>query len=253
MRHGIDGAIRMTSRWRVTLVVAVAAATVLAIGVGAVAVDRFDDVEPGHPHEDGIGWVADAGVTIGCEDGSVYCPRDGVSRDQMATFLHRLSGNAPGVAPSVDAATVQGLGPEELRGERGPAGPEGPQGEPGADGLLGLEYVFEEVVVTDSFVTAFAACPAGKAPLGGGGMVDTPGWFLGISTVSYDEETDALGWFILAEQAGGAIDEVSAAAVATCAYPGVEEDPDFEPASAEGHDEVRSLEERYARARADGR
>ena len=115
----------------------------LATTVGALAADRFGDVAAGHPHEDGIGFVVDAGVTAGCGDGSDYCPSDEVTRDQMATFLHRLSGNAPNVTPSVDAATVQGLGPDDLAGETGPegpqgeTGPEGPQGETGPEGPQG--------------------------------------------------------------------------------------------------------------------
>lgn len=47
----------------------------------------------------------------------------------MATFLHRLSGHAPGIAPSVDAATVGGLGPADLQGAEGPQGEQGPAGE----------------------------------------------------------------------------------------------------------------------------
>ena len=96
------------------LAMLLAGGAVVAAAVGAVAADRFGDVAAGHAHEDGIGWVADAQVTSGCGDGAEYCPDDPVTRAQMATFLHRLSGRAAGVAPSVDAATVQGLTPEQL-------------------------------------------------------------------------------------------------------------------------------------------
>jgi hypothetical protein len=113
------------------------ALTVLAATVAAFAADRFGDVARGHPHAAGIGWVADAGVTAGCGDGADYCPNDPVNRAQMATFMHRLSGNAPGVAPSVDAATLQGWGPGDLRGAEGPRGPQGPEGGQGPEGPQG--------------------------------------------------------------------------------------------------------------------
>lgn len=89
------------------LLTAVVAAVIAALTtVAAVAGhDRFDDVGAEHPHEDGIGFVADAGVSIGCtEDGAEYCPDDEVTRAQMGTFLYRLSGNDPETPPSVTAA-----------------------------------------------------------------------------------------------------------------------------------------------------
>jgi hypothetical protein len=97
-------------------VTAVAGLVTALSGVAALAVS-FGDVPPGHPHEAGIEFMQESGVTIGCGDGSNYCPSDAVNRGQMATFMHRLSGNAEGTPPSVDAATVMGLGPEDLQGE----------------------------------------------------------------------------------------------------------------------------------------
>ena len=98
------------------------------------AADRFSDVDPGSTHEAGIAWLVDQEVTAGCGDGSAYCPTDDVNRGRMATFLHRLSGHAPGIAPSVDAATVQGLDPADLQGA---TGPQGPPGAPGPRGPAG--------------------------------------------------------------------------------------------------------------------
>lgn len=51
------------------------------------AASPFADIG-GSPHEDNIVVLAAAGVTAGCEDG-LYCPSDGVTRAQMATFLIR--------------------------------------------------------------------------------------------------------------------------------------------------------------------
>jgi hypothetical protein len=104
----------------------------------AYAAAQFEDVIPGSTHAAGIDWLVGAGVTAGCNPaGTLYCPGDGVTRAQMATFMHRLSGNAPGVAPSVDAATVEGFTAAELQGQEGPAGPQGPQGPQGPAGPAG--------------------------------------------------------------------------------------------------------------------
>lgn len=96
---------------RRTAVVAIVAA-VLGAGV-AYAVTPFDDVPAGHPHENGVSYVADKGITLGCTPTS-YCPGQPVNRDQMATFLHRASGNDPATAPSVNADKLDGLDASDL-------------------------------------------------------------------------------------------------------------------------------------------
>ena len=62
---------------------------------------------PFAPHDDGVHYMAETGITAGCGDGSNYCPDDAVTRAQMATFLHRMSGNGS-IPPNVDAATLDG-------------------------------------------------------------------------------------------------------------------------------------------------
>lgn len=145
------------------LLMAVMAVTVAALTAGATvaamaASDRFGDVASGHPHEAGIGFVVDSGVTAGCGDGSNYCPSDDVTRAQMATFMHRLSGHSPDAAPSVDAATVQGMTPDDLKGQDG------------ADGVSGwaLAEESETFVSSSQSGTLVAECPAGTQVLGGG-------------------------------------------------------------------------------------
>ena len=54
------------------------------------ATDSFDD-DDGNIHEDAINALAASGITEGCAEGS-YCPRSGVERDQMASFLGRAEG-----------------------------------------------------------------------------------------------------------------------------------------------------------------
>lgn len=156
----------------------------IVTGAVAIAATGYSDVEPDHAHADGIAWVSDAGVTHGCGDGTTYCPEDSVTRAQMATFMQRLAGDAPGVSPSVDAATVLGMSPEELRGQQGPAGPQGstgpagpqgPQGPQGAPGVAGLEVVTAsgDAAATDNTKFVSVSCPPGKVILGGGASTNS--------------------------------------------------------------------------------
>lgn len=82
----------------------------------ALANHVFDDVADDDVHALGIEWASDNGITAGCGDGSGFCPSDPVTRAQMATFMHRLSGHAGGVDASVDAATLNGMTAAELAG-----------------------------------------------------------------------------------------------------------------------------------------
>jgi hypothetical protein len=98
----------MTARTRIPRRVAALAVALAVLGAGAaLAAGPFEDVPPGHTHKAGIDYVADAGITSGCTL-TRYCPGTPVDRGQMATFLHRASGNAPGTAPSVNADKVDG-------------------------------------------------------------------------------------------------------------------------------------------------
>lgn len=78
----------------------------------------FRDVPPGHLFEDDIAWLADQGVTRGCNPpmNDLYCPDDPVTREQMATFLTRAL-DLPAstnhlftdIAASVHAADIDAL------------------------------------------------------------------------------------------------------------------------------------------------
>ncbi len=54
----------------------------------------FTDVPSTHPFCTDITWMAQRGVTLGCAmlnaTQRLYCPDQGVRRDQMAAFMHRL-------------------------------------------------------------------------------------------------------------------------------------------------------------------
>lgn len=59
-------------------------------------------------HTNGVHFVSATGISTGCGNGSQYCPTDPVTRAQMATFLHRLSGTGS-TPPTVNAQTLSGL------------------------------------------------------------------------------------------------------------------------------------------------
>lgn len=94
-------------------VVALAVA-VLAIPLAAYAGSVFEDVDDNNPHINGITFMKDSGVSIGCDGDNNYCPNDFVTRAQMGTFMYRLSGNDPLTDPSVNADKVDDLHANEL-------------------------------------------------------------------------------------------------------------------------------------------
>ncbi len=95
---------KVTISTRTALVLLVLA--VLAIPATAYATHVFADVSDSNVHAEGIEFMKDSGVSIGCQDGTVYCPDDFVTRAQMGTFMYRLSGNDPATDPSVHAAAA---------------------------------------------------------------------------------------------------------------------------------------------------
>lgn len=97
---------RFTTRRAIAGSILAAAALVGTAGV-AHAAFGFDDVNEGDTHAAGIQWLVDNGITTGC-DADSFCPGEPVTRAQMATFMHRLSGSS-NVLPSVNAETLQGL------------------------------------------------------------------------------------------------------------------------------------------------
>ncbi len=71
--------------------VAVGVIALLMVPVGVWAADQFTDVPDTHVFHSDIGWLADNGITLGCNPptNDHYCPSDNVTRGQMAAFLHR--------------------------------------------------------------------------------------------------------------------------------------------------------------------
>ena len=89
-------------------------AVLLVIPVVALAGAVFDDVSDGSTHIDGITFMKTSGVSVGCDALNNYCPKDNVTREQMGTFMYRLSGNDPATPPSVNADTVDGYEAADL-------------------------------------------------------------------------------------------------------------------------------------------
>lgn len=52
--------------------------------------DRFTDVDESNPFYNDIEWMAEHGLSGGTGDGSTFSPKQTVTREQMAAFMHRL-------------------------------------------------------------------------------------------------------------------------------------------------------------------
>ena len=85
------------------IAVIVAMSVLLATPLVVTAADQFTDVPNSNVFHDNITWLADAGVTKGCNPpaNTEFCPSDNVTREQMAAFMQRLAENKV-----VDAATA---------------------------------------------------------------------------------------------------------------------------------------------------
>jgi hypothetical protein len=75
------------------LAVALLLVAAVAIPGIAVAAHQFDDVPNSNVFHADIGWLADAGITKGCNppDNTEFCPKDEVTREQMAAFMRRFA------------------------------------------------------------------------------------------------------------------------------------------------------------------
>lgn len=71
--------------------------------------DRFGDVPEQHPYALAIYALAGSEITMGCGDGSNFCPRGTLTRGQMASFLMRSMGLEP--LQSLDGMTFEDVPP----------------------------------------------------------------------------------------------------------------------------------------------
>jgi hypothetical protein len=79
----------------------------VAFPLGALASHQFTDVPTSSTYHADIDAIRDAGITTGCATGK-YCPKDFVTREQMAAFLNRLGALQAGKTPVVNATKVDG-------------------------------------------------------------------------------------------------------------------------------------------------
>jgi len=164
---------RFTTRRALAGSILAAAALVATAGV-AHAAFGFDDVNEGDTHAPGIQWLVENGITTGC-DADSFCPSDSLTRAQMGTFLHRISGNSI-VAPSVNAKTLQGL--------------------PASSFVQTPELVTQSVALTnDSFETLSVTCTGNEYAVSGGVQLK-------------ESEGGALSndWYVVADQPKAAND-----------------------------------------------
>jgi hypothetical protein len=78
---------------RRSFVIALLVSGALLVPAAVYAAHRFNDVPDNHTFHEAIGWMADNGITLGCNPpaNTNYCPDDNVTRGQMAAFLRRLA------------------------------------------------------------------------------------------------------------------------------------------------------------------
>ncbi len=112
--------------WIRYAVVAVVTAVVVA-PIAGIASDRFTDVPDTNIFHNDIGWLADNGVTLGCNPpaNDQFCPSDVVTREQMAAFMRRLATNkvvdAATAVTADDADTLDGMDSTAFLGVGGKA------------------------------------------------------------------------------------------------------------------------------------
>lgn len=110
----------MSFRTRWHPLVAAILLLVLSVPLVVVASDTFDDVDDDNVFHNDIAWLANSGVTKGCNPpaNTNFCPSDVVTREQMAAFLRRLAEGA-----IVDAATVEGQTVQQIIASASAGGP----------------------------------------------------------------------------------------------------------------------------------
>jgi hypothetical protein len=158
----------------IKLLLVLSLAVVVLIPVTAVASHQFTDVPNSNIFHNDIAWLADNGITKGCNPpaNTMYCPEANVSRQQMAAFMHRLAvnkvvdaktavtaGHATSADTAADSNLLDGMDVDDLKTKTFAASTDinpgngllGPSGTPGQ--ILTLPFnvpVAGSIVVTHS-------------------------------------------------------------------------------------------------------
>jgi hypothetical protein len=85
----------------------------VAFPLGVLASHQFSDVATNSIFHSDIDAIAAVDVTSGCGGGK-YCPKDYVTREQMAAFMNRLGALSPSKTPVVNADKVDGFSSGDL-------------------------------------------------------------------------------------------------------------------------------------------
>ena len=101
------------------------AVTTPAYGVACNTPLNFVDVPTADPFCSTIDWLRNRGITVGCGNGTAFCPDDVVTRKTMAAFMNRLANALDPVVVRVEAtggglslATPQTICTTPLRSRR---------------------------------------------------------------------------------------------------------------------------------------
>ncbi len=101
-------------RNRLPLLISVLAlVAAVAFPLGVLASHSFTDVSNSNPFHEDIAALKDSGVTSGCGGGN-FCPKDYVTREQMAAFMNRLGALSDTKIPVVNADRVDGYESQDL-------------------------------------------------------------------------------------------------------------------------------------------
>ncbi len=96
-RRGRDGRLRRVWERRGSRLAVGVAAAAIALTAAAVAlaqgIGTFRDVPDNHYARDATQWAVQNGITVGCRDGTYFCPERTVNRAESVTFLHRYQNN----------------------------------------------------------------------------------------------------------------------------------------------------------------
>ncbi len=165
----------------------VAAFALFLVPVAAIAAGGFTDVGDDNIYQADIQWLADAGVTKGCNPpaNTEFCPESTVTRQQMAAFMHRLAANRV-----VDAGTVEGMTAAELKGQTGDTGPAGADGDT-------ITFYTVDAPTTDwdnSTVDSNPACTAGDQAISGSFTTLHPGPTSHITMTTNSLSADGESW-----------------------------------------------------------
>lgn len=168
----------------------IAAVAVMVFGTGLVlATQQFPDVPESNRFHDDIEWMFENGITIGYSNGN-FGPRDVVTRQQMAAFMHRFHIAFP-PEPGPEGPQGPAGTPGGPAGPEGPTGPVGPAGSAGAVGPAGPAGPAGAVGAAGPAGPAGAAGPAGPQGPAGPAGVGTVAQVRVVGTPASDSDADA--------------------------------------------------------------